>query len=81
MNILRVDKRRQEINLKDIPEDWKLIGGRGSIAKILNKEVPSNADPLGPENKLIIVGGPLAGTMAPKLGRISVGAKSPPQSL
>jgi len=34
MNILRVDMKREEISFKDMPEDWKLIGGRGLIAKI-----------------------------------------------
>jgi len=77
MNILRVDMKTEEINFEDIPEDWKLIGGRGLIAKILNEEVPPNTDALGSKNKLIIASGPLAGTMAPQLGRISVGAKSP----
>jgi aldehyde:ferredoxin oxidoreductase len=43
----------------------------------MNKEVPPDADPLVPRNKLIIAGGPLAGTIAPQLGRISVDAKSP----
>jgi aldehyde:ferredoxin oxidoreductase len=43
----------------------------------MNKEVPPLCDPLGPENKLIIACGPLAGTRAPQLGRISVGGKSP----
>jgi len=62
---------------EDLPEDWKIIGGRGLSAKILNAEMPPGADPLGPDAKLIFAGGPLAGTMAPSCGRISVGAKSP----
>jgi aldehyde:ferredoxin oxidoreductase len=77
MKILRLDMNRETVTYEDLAEEWKLIGGRGLIAKIMNKEVPPDADPLGPQNKLIIAGGPLAGTMAPQLGRISVGAKSP----
>ena len=77
MKILRVDMEQGKITFEDLPEQWKLIGGRGLIAKIMNNEVPPDADPLGPKNKLIIAGGPLAGTMAPQLGRISVGGKSP----
>jgi aldehyde:ferredoxin oxidoreductase len=77
MKILRVDMEKRRVTLEDLPEQWKLIGGRGLIAKIMNKEVAPDADPLGPKNKLIIAGGPLAGTMAPQLGRISVGGKSP----
>lgn len=53
------------------------IGGSGLIARLMNNEVPANSDPLGPQNKLIIACGPLAGTLGPQLGRISVGAKSP----
>ena len=58
-------------------EEWKSIGGSAFIAKIMNKEVPPAADPLGLENLFIVAAGPLAGTGAPQLGRISVGAKSP----
>ncbi len=65
------------MQMEDLPEEWKLIGGRGLIAKIMNKEVPPDTDPLGPTNKLIIAAGPLAGTMAPQMGRISLGCKSP----
>lgn len=77
MKILRVDMSRLKVVSEDLPEEWKLIGGRGLIAKIMNKEVPADAAPLGSKNKLIIAGGALAGTMAPALGRISVGGKSP----
>lgn len=77
MKILRVNMNRERITSEDLPEQWELIGGSGLIAKIMNKEVPPDTDPLGPRNKLIIACGPLAGTIAPQLGRISVGAKSP----
>lgn len=77
MRILRVNMGRKDATYEDLPEEWKLIGGSGLIAKIMNKEVPPDADALGAENKLIIAGGPLAGTLAPQLGRVSVGAKSP----
>lgn len=77
MRILRIDMEQGKVASEDLPEEWKLIGGRGLIAKIMNKEVPAECDPLGPQNKLIIACGPLAGTMAPQLGRISVGGKSP----
>ena len=77
MKILRVNMHTEETAFELLPQSWNLIGGRGLIAKIMNKEVLPNADPLGPQNKLIIAGGPLAGTMAPQLGRISLGSKSP----
>jgi aldehyde:ferredoxin oxidoreductase len=77
MKILRVNMNKLEGCFENLPDEWRLVGGRGLIAKIMNREVPPLADPLGIENKLIIAGGPLAGTLAPQLGRISVGGKSP----
>ena len=77
MKILRVDIGNKKITFENLNEEWKSIGGSAFIAKIMNREVPPIADPLGPENLFIISGGPLAGTGAPQLGRISVGAKSP----
>ncbi len=77
MKILRVDIGNEKITFENLKEEWKSIGGSAFIAKIMNKEVPPTADPLGPENLFIVSGGPLAGTGAPQLGRISVGAKSP----
>ena len=77
MKILRINVEQESVTFQDLPEKWRLIGGSGLIAKIMNEEVPPEADPLGAENKLIIAAGPLAGTMAPQLGRISLGAKSP----
>jgi aldehyde:ferredoxin oxidoreductase len=77
MKILRVDMQNETTATSDLPEEWQTVGGSGLIAKILNNEVPADSDPLGPANKLIVACGPLAGTRAPQLGRISVGAKSP----
>lgn len=77
MRILRLNMSTLTSSFEDLPEEWKVIGGRGLTAKILNAEVPPMTDPLGPEAKLVIAVGPLAGTMAPSFGRVSVGAKSP----
>ncbi len=77
MKLLHVDMENKNTTIKELPKKWLAIGGSGLIAKIMNEEVPSDTDPLGPDNKLIIACGPLAGTRAPQLGRISVGAKSP----
>lgn len=77
MNILRIDMSTLSTRSENLPDKWKIIGGRALSAKILNAEVSPKVDPLGPEAKLVIAIGPLAGTMAPSFGRISVGAKSP----
>lgn len=53
------------------------LGGRGLSSSIVAREVPPQCDPLGPENKLVIAAGLLAGTAVPNSGRISIGAKSP----
>ena len=54
-----------------------LLGGRALSAKILLETVDPKCDPLGPDNKLVIAPGLLAGTAAPTSGRLSFGAKSP----
>ncbi|MGE3907999.1 MAG: aldehyde ferredoxin oxidoreductase family protein [Chloroflexota bacterium] len=53
------------------------VGGRSFIAHYLLKEVPADVDPLGPDNRLIFMAGPVTGTPLPGAGRHSVGAKSP----
>ncbi|HUT69387.1 MAG TPA: aldehyde ferredoxin oxidoreductase N-terminal domain-containing protein [Desulfatiglandales bacterium] len=75
--IIRVDMKHLKIRTEKSPKDFTLLGGRGLSARILNKEVPPLAHPLGHENKLVVAPGLLAGTMAPSFGRISFGAKSP----
>lgn len=77
MKILRVTMENEGIILEDIAEEWQYLGGSALIAKIMKREVPPMADPLGPENRFIVACGPLAGTRAPQMGRISIGAKSP----
>jgi len=77
MKIIRVDIKNEKIAFEHLKEEWKPIGGSAFIAKIMDQEVPPATDPLGPENLFIVAVGPLAGTGAPQLGRISVGAKSP----
>lgn len=77
MKILRVDLRQGTVAFENLKEEWQYLGGSALIAKILNREVSPAADPLGPENHFVVAAGPLAGTGAPQLGRISVGAKSP----
>ncbi len=77
MKILRVNMSSLTTTFEDLPEDMIAMGGRGLSAKILAAEVPPETNPLAPEAKLVIAGGPVAATLAPSCGRISVGAKSP----
>jgi len=57
--------------------DYAGLGGRGLTSAIIAGEVPADAHPLGPENKLVIAPGLLSGTAASMSGRLSVGCKSP----
>lgn len=52
------------------------IGGRGWAAQHLFHTLQPGADPLGPENLLILSTGPLTGTLFPAAGRLVVTAKS-----
>ena len=53
------------------------VGGRGFCARLLWEEVPAGADPLGPENKVIVASGPLAGIFMPAGGKVELASKSP----
>jgi len=77
--ILRVNLTDGNISVEDLPQDWSrdYLGGAGLATKYLYEEVPKGADPLGPENKLMFMVGPLTGTVSPSAGRSDVVAKSP----
>ncbi|WP_035272555.1 aldehyde ferredoxin oxidoreductase family protein [Desulfonatronum thiodismutans] len=59
--------------------DWlqeNYLGGKGFAAKLLLDLIPERADPLGPDNVLLFLPGPLTGTPAPAM-RACVATKSP----
>jgi aldehyde:ferredoxin oxidoreductase len=68
-------------DIKRVPTDQKLFqewhGGRGIIAKILYDEVPRDADPLGPENILIVNAGVMSGCYVPAGSKVEFGSISP----
>lgn len=77
--ILRIDLTNGKIT-EEFPDENTLkmyLGGAGLATKFLFDEVKKGIDPLGPENKLIYMTGPLTGTVSPSTGRYSVVAKSP----
>jgi aldehyde:ferredoxin oxidoreductase len=53
------------------------IGGRGFGIKLLYDSLKPGIDPLGSDNQLIFIAGPLAGTNAQSFGRYNVFFKSP----
>lgn len=78
-NILRINLTERKVKKESFGEDFakKWIGGRGFAVKILWDELKPGIDPLGPENKLIVALGPIAGIPAPNTGKTVVAAKSP----
>lgn len=75
--IVNIKMKTLEVKIEELPDKWSLVGARGLIAKILNKQIPPKCDPLGPENVFVVATGLLSGTNAPSCGRISIGGKSP----
>jgi len=72
---LTTGSAKQESFSEEFARSW--VGGRGFALKILWDELKPGIDPLGPENKLIVALGPIAGIPAPNTGKAVVAAKSP----
>ncbi|MGC9021329.1 MAG: aldehyde ferredoxin oxidoreductase family protein [Candidatus Methanodesulfokora sp.] len=77
--ILRVDLTTKKIWIQPLRKDLarNYIGGTGMASRILWEEVKADIDPLGPENRLIVVTGPVTGTIWHTAGRAALVAKSP----
>ena len=75
--ILRVNMTDLKAGYEDVPEKYKLMGGRWLTSSMVVDEVDPTCHPLGPNNKVVLAPGIVSGTNAPSSGRISVGAKSP----
>jgi len=78
-SVLRVNLSTGKI--KKEPLDPRMakdyFGGRGFASYVLYKEVPAGIDPLGEENKLLLISGPLTGMFAPGGGKATFASKSP----
>ncbi len=76
--LLRVDLTTKKISKEKLPEIAStFLGGKGLGAYLLTRELAPKIDPLGPQNKLIIVTGPLQGSIVPICGRYAIVSKSP----
>jgi len=77
--ILRINLTDQTAKEEPLPLETakNFIGGAGFGVKYLYDEVPADADPLGPKNKLIFASGPFSGTNIPCASRMAVSGKSP----
>lgn len=78
-NIAQIDLSARKIKTRSIPpeviEDF--IGGSGLTARLLYDRLDQDVDPLGPENPLLFMTGPMVGTVMPSAGRCSLSALSP----
>ena len=76
---LRINLSTSEIKTEEVDNKiaTDFIGGRGYGVKYLHQELAPNIDPLGEDNKLILLTGPLAGTSALAVSRWMAITKSP----
>ena len=77
--ILRVDLTSRTTSIESLSEEMAraYLGGSGLGARILYDETSSSADPLGPDNVLVVATGPLTGTSIPTSCRHEIVARSP----
>jgi aldehyde:ferredoxin oxidoreductase len=77
--ILRVDLDHARLWDEPLNEDYagKFVGGSGLAARYLYDLLDARIDPLGPENPLFFLTGPLVGTSITSAGRYCVCARSP----
>jgi len=77
--LLLVDLTSGEIRDEPLNAEYcqKFIGGSGLACRYLYDFIDSHSDPLGLENTLIFMTGPLVGTRAPSCGRYVICARSP----
>ncbi len=77
--LLFVDLANHKTHVEPLEEDFcrKFYGGYGFGASILYERMPAKVDPLGPENMLGFISGPLTGTPALVGSRYVVVGKSP----
>jgi aldehyde:ferredoxin oxidoreductase len=77
--VLRINLSNGKVSTETVPENvaTDFIGGRGYGVKYLYDEIAPGTNPLGEENKLFLLAGPLAGTMAQAVSRWIVCTKSP----
>ena len=77
--ILKIDLSNRSYQIEEISQKIirQYIGGRGLGSYLLNKFVPSKADPLGEENHVIFTAGPASGTNFPYSSKVNLNTKSP----
>ncbi|MFD1632544.1 aldehyde ferredoxin oxidoreductase family protein [Haloplanus ruber] len=77
-DVLRVDLSAGTVTRERVPDDWRrdFLGGKGLGARYLYEELDAGTDPLGPDNRLALLLGPLSGYL-PGESRYAAVTKSP----
>lgn len=77
--ILWIDLKDETVREEDLEQNIyrEFLGGAGLGVRIIYERMKPKSDPLGPENILGFVTGPLTGTAVPGSGRFTVVTKSP----
>ena len=76
--LLSVDLTARESNVEDVDDVLEsYVGGRGVGTKLVHDRVPFDADPLGPENRLVFTTGPMQASQMSFTGRMNATAVSP----
>ena len=76
--ILKIHLTNRQISTVDTTDyAYEYIGGRGIADRIAYEEISGDVDGFAPENRLIIMAGPLTGTMAPSSGRVEFAGVAP----
>jgi aldehyde:ferredoxin oxidoreductase len=78
-NILRIDLAERTSKTESLkPAVYKdFVGGKGLGTYLLSETLKGGIDPLGPDNVLFFMTGPLQGLPGPSVGRWSMVTKSP----
>ena len=69
--LLLVDLTTGSVEDEELYEEYarRFIGGSGLAARYIYDLTEAGTDPLGPDNPLVFMTGPLVGTRAPSCGR------------
>lgn len=77
--VARIDLTTRDVEVQLTPPALvrDFIGGSGLTARLLYDDLEADTDPLGPDNPLLFMTGPMVGTLMPSAGRCTVSARSP----
>ena len=60
--VLYIDLARRRFEVRERPDVFRDgLGGTGAAIRLLEEECPAGADPMGPDNPIVMAVGPLVG--------------------